>query len=72
MVKVCVAVGCDPSEGDGEKRDRFWNDMDRILDRVRNGYILCILGELNGWIEDKTRAGIIGAFGIQGENDNSK
>ena len=72
MVKVCVAVGCDPSEGDGEERDRFWNDMDRILDRVRNGYILCILGELNGWIEDKTRAGIIGAFGIQGDNDNGK
>ena len=26
--------GYDPSEGDGEVRDRFWNNMDRILDRV--------------------------------------
>ena len=33
-VKVCVVVECSPSEGDGEERDRFWNDMDRILDRV--------------------------------------
>ena len=35
-VKVCVVVGYGPSEGDGGERDRFWNDMDRILDRVGN------------------------------------
>ena len=39
-VKICVVVGCGPSEGDGE-------EMDRILDRVVNGYRLCILGGLN-------------------------
>ena len=33
-VKICVLVGYSP----GEERDRFWNDMDRILDRVGNGY----------------------------------
>ena len=47
-VKVCVVVGYDPSEGDGEERDRFWKDMNRILDRVANGYRLYILGDLNG------------------------
>ena len=36
-VKVCVVVGYGPSEGDGEERDRFWNDMDRTLDSVGNG-----------------------------------
>ena len=39
-VKVCVVVGYSPSEGDGEKRDRFWNDIDRTLDSLGNGYII--------------------------------
>ena len=33
---------------DSEKRDRFWNDMDRTLENVGNGYRLRILGDLNG------------------------
>ena len=51
------------------KKVRFWNDMDRILDRVENGYRVCILGDLNGWIRDRMRPGINGAFGAPGEND---
>ena len=35
-VKVCVVVGYGPIEGDGEERDRFWNDMDRTLESVGN------------------------------------
>ena len=46
-VKVCVVVGYGPNERDGEERDRFWNDMDRTLDSVGNGYRLCILRDLN-------------------------
>ena len=42
-VKVCVVVVYGPNDGDSEERDKFWNDMDRILDRVWNGYRLCIL-----------------------------
>ena len=49
-VKVCVAVGYSPDEGDGKERDRFWNNMDRNLDSVGNGYRLCILGDLDRWI----------------------
>ena len=48
MIKVCVEVRYDPTKGDGEERDGFWNDLDRIEDRVGNGYRLCILGDLNG------------------------
>ena len=40
------------------------------MDSVGNGYRLCILEGLNGWIGDRTRDGIIGAFGVPGENDN--
>ena len=45
---------------------------DRILESVGNGYRLCILGDLNGWIGDRTRAGITGVFGVPGENDNGR
>ena len=62
-VKVYVVLGYGPNE-DGEERDRFWNNMDRTLNNVVNGYRLCILGDLNGWIRDRTRAGITGAFGV--------
>ena len=27
-IKVFVVVGYSPNEGDGEEKDRFWNDMD--------------------------------------------
>ena len=72
MVKVCAVVGHSPNEGDGEERDRFWNNMDRTLDSVVNDYRLCILGDLNGWIGDKTRVGITGAFEVPEENDNGR
>ena len=44
--------------------------MDRTLDSVGNGYRLCILEDLNGWIGDSSRAGITGDFGVPGDNDN--
>ena len=46
--------------------------MDKTLDSVENLYRLCILGDLKGWIEDRTRAGITGAFGVPGENNNGR
>ena len=69
MVKVRVVVDYSPNEGDGEKRDRFWN-MDRIAYGMN---IDCVfLGDLNRWIGDRTRANINGAFGVPGENDNGR
>ena len=47
-LKFVWGRGYSPSERDDEERDRFCNDMDRIVDRVKNGYILCILGDING------------------------
>ena len=42
------------------------------MDKIGNGYRLCILGDLNGWIRDRTRVGIISAFGVSGESDNGR
>ena len=67
-VKVCVVVGYGPSEGDDDEKERFWSDMDRTVDSVRNGYRLCLLSDLNGWIRD----GITGDFGVLGENGNGR
>ena len=51
-----VVVRYSPNEGIGEKRERFWNDTDRTMEKVGNGYRLCMLGDLNGWIGDRVRA----------------
>ena len=67
-----MVVEYGPNEGIGEERERFWNDIDRTMGRVGNGYRLCVLGDLNGWIEDIVRAGITGAFGVPVENDNGR
>ena len=42
------------------------------MDRIGNGYRLCVLGVLNGWIGDRVRAGITSDFGVPGENDIEK
>ena len=46
--------------------------MDRILYRVENGYRLCLLGYLNGWKGDGTRAGITFAFEVPGDDNNGR
>ena len=33
-----------------EERVRFWNDLDRVVDRVSNKYRLCGFGDLNRWV----------------------
>ena len=67
-----MVMGYGPNEKIGEERDGFWNKMDRSLDKVENGYRLCILGYLNRWIGDRTRDGITGGFGVPRENDNGR
>ena len=58
--------------GIGEERERFWNDMDRTMDRVGNGYRFCVLVDMNGWIGDRVKTGITVTFGIPGENENGR
>ena len=65
-------MGYSPSKEDCEEKDRFWNNIHRVLDRVGNKYRLCILGGLNRWKGDRMRGGITGAFGIPEENGNGR
>ena len=61
-----------PNEGESEEKERLWKDLDRIVDRIGNGYRLCVLGDLSRRIGDRLRQGITGAFGVPGENDNGR
>ena len=47
-VKVSMVEEYGPNGGNCEEKERFWNDIDMSVDRVDNGYRLCILGDLNG------------------------
>ena len=67
-----MVVGYGPSEEVGDERNIFWKDNDRILDRARNECRLCIRGDLNGGIGERTRISTTGTFGVPGENDNGK
>ena len=59
-----VWVEYGPDEGNSEEREKFWNYLDMIGDRVGNVYMrLCVLGYLNGWIGDRVRAAITGENG---------
>ena len=59
-------MGYGPNEGYGEEKERFWNSLDRVVDRVDNGYRLCVQGALNRWVRERVRVDITGCFGVQG------
>ena len=41
-------------EGNVKERERFWNDLDRIVDRVGNDYVMCARrSEWMGWRYDE-------------------
>ena len=50
-----------------EGRKRFWNYWDRFVDRVGNGYRLCMMGDMNGWVGDRVRLFTDVAFGVLGK-----
>ena len=53
-------------------KGKFWNDIDKAVDRVSNRYRLCVQGDLNRWVRDGLMAGMTGGFGVPGENDNGR
>ena len=42
MVKICVVVVYGPTEGEVEEKEKFWNDLEMVVDIVGNGYRLCV------------------------------
>ena len=54
-VKGCMVAVSGLTEGEVEEMERFMNDLDRVVDRVGNGYRLCVLGDLNSGENDDGR-----------------
>ena len=52
------------TEGEVEERERFWNDLDWVVDTVGIVYMLCVEGDKNGGFGDILRAGITRGFGV--------
>ena len=46
--------------GEVEERKKSWNELDRVVGRISNGYRLCVLRDLNGLDGDRMREGITG------------
>ena len=44
--KFVVVLGYSPNEGNGNEMERFWNDLERIMHKIGNGYRLGMLGDL--------------------------
>ena len=50
----------------------FWNDLEKVVDRVVNRDRLCVLRYLNGWVRDSLRTCITHEFAVQEENYNGR
>ena len=51
---------------------RFFNDLDKAVDKVDNGYEVFLLENLNKLIGDRVKASITVAFGVPEESDNER
>ena len=49
--------------GYDEDWEKFWNDLDRIVDKIGNGYGLCNLGDLSQLVGSRVKVDVTGAFG---------
>ena len=59
-------------DGDVKEREKFWNYLDRVVDRVNNGYRLCVLRDPNKLVGDRMRAGVTDSFVVLGGNDSGR
>ena len=58
--------GCERSE---EERDEFWNDLTRCVDGLSTRNYVVVLGDLNARVGDGEVEGVVGKYGVPGENE---
>ena len=61
--------GCERSE---EKRDEFWNELTRCVDGLSTGKYVVVLGDLNARVGDGEVEGVVGKYGVPGENESGE
>ena len=62
-------LGCERSE---EERDEFWNDLSRCVDGLSTRNYVVMLGNLNARVGDGEVEGVVGKYGVPGENESGE
>lgn len=72
-VKLCIVVAYGPcNDRSVREKDKFWRDLEKVMNAVGNGYRLLVVGDLNGKVGECVRDGITGAFGVPEMNENGE
>ena len=61
--------GCERSE---EERDEFWNELTRCVDGLSTRNYVVVLGDLNARVGDGELEGVVGKYGVPGENESGE
>ena len=61
--------GCERSE---EERDEFSNELTRCVDGLSTRNYVLVLGNLNARVGDGELEGVVGKYGVPGENEIGK
>ena len=62
-------LGCERSE---EERDEFWNELTRCVDGLSTRNYVVVLGDFSARVGDGEVEGIIGKYGVPGENESGE
>ena len=62
-------LGCERSE---EEQDEFWNDITRCVDGLSTRNYVVVLGDLNARVVDGEVEGVVGKYGVPGENESGE
>ena len=55
-----------------EERDEFWNDLTRCVDGLSTRNYVIVLGDLNARVDDGELEGVVGKYGVPGENESGE
>ena len=55
-----------------EERDEFWNDLSRCVDGLSTRNYVVVLGDLNARVGDGEVEGVVGKYGVPGENESGE
>ena len=61
--------GCEKSE---EEQDEFWNELNRCVDGLSTMNYVVVLGDLNARVGDGEVEGVVGKYGVPGENESGE
>ena len=61
--------GCERSE---EEREEFWNELTRCVDGLSTRNYVVVLGNLNARVSDGELKGVVGKYGVSGENESGE